>query len=330
MAAAEAEVAGTPDWLAGRFEENRPYLRSVAYRMLGSFAEADDAVQETWLRLARSDADGIDNLRGWLTTVVGRVCLNALRSRATRHEEPLEARLPDPVVTRPDDAAGPEQEAVLAESVGLALLVVLDTLSPPERLAFVLHDLFGVPFDEIAPMVGRSAQATRQLASRARRRVRGTATAAESPEAEAGTGDAGDAVNAAGGRAPADRARQREVVDAFFAAARGGDFEGLLAVLDPDVLLRADVGARVAPALAAAAGVRRGAREVAASALMFANPAAVLRPVLVNGLTGVVATVEGQPTGVMAFTVVGGRVTEIDAWSGPERLRHLDLAALDG
>ncbi|OHV35331.1 RNA polymerase subunit sigma-70 [Pseudofrankia sp. EUN1h] len=313
--------------MAGRFEENRSYLRSVAYRMLGSFAEADDAVQETWLRLARSDADGIDNLRGWLTTVVGRVCLNALRSRAARREEPLEARLPDPVVTRPDAAAGPEQEAVLAESVGLALLVVLDTLSPPERLAFVLHDLFGVPFDEIAPMVGRSADAARQLASRARRRVRGTATA----EDAAGDDDSATAGAGAAGRVTeADRARRRAVVDAFFAAARGGDFEGLLAVLDPDVVLRIDLGAEVPPALAAAAGVRRGARQVAGSALMFANPAAALRPVLVNGVAGVVATVGGQPTAVMAFTVVGDRIIEIDAWSGPDRLRHLDLAALDG
>ncbi|WP_083419063.1 sigma-70 family RNA polymerase sigma factor [Pseudofrankia sp. BMG5.36] len=322
---AVGEETAAGDWLAGRFEENRPYLRSVAYRMLGSFAEADDAVQETWLRLARSDADGIDNLRGWLTTVVGRVCLNALRSRATRREEPLEARLPDPVVTRPDDAAGPEQEAVLAESVGLALLVVLDTLSPPERLAFVLHDLFGVSFDEIAPMVGRSADAARQLASRARRRVRGTATTAQAPGAD----DTGDPVDAAGGVPPADRVRQRAVVDAFFAAARGGDFEGLLAVLDPDAVLRTDLGAQATPALAAA-GVRRGAREVAGSALMFANPAAALRPVLVNGLAGVVATVGGRPQAVMAFTVVRGRITEIDAWSGPDRLRHLDLAALDG
>jgi len=323
------DVADERDWLAARFEGHRPYLRSVAYRMLGSFAEADDAVQDAWLRLARSDADGIDNLRGWLTTVVSRVCLNVLRSRAARPEQPLAARLPDPVVTRPDDTPGPEQEAVMAESVGLALLVVLDMLSPPERLAFVLHDLFGVPFDEIAPMVGRSAEATRQLASRARRRVRGTATAAE-------RGDPGDPAGRArtSAQAAANRARQRAVVDAFFAAARGGDFEGLLAVLDPDVVHRVDVGAHTTPELAAAAaaagGERRGARVVAGGAVRFANPAAVLHPVLVNGLPGVVAAVGGEPTAVMAFTVVGGRITEIDSWSGPGRLRHLDLAVLDG
>jgi RNA polymerase sigma-70 factor (ECF subfamily) len=306
------------DWLAGRFEEQRPYLRSVAYRMLGSLTEADDAVQETWLRLARSDAGGIDNLRGWLTTVVSRLCLNVLRSRAARPVEPLGGRLPDPVISLPDEAPGPEQEAVLADSVGLALLVVLDTLTPPERLAFVLHDLFGVPFEEIAPMVGRSVDATRQLASRARRRVRGT-----------GGGGGGDA----DGTVPLpaeDRARQRAVVEAFFAAARGGDFDGLLAVLDPDVVLRADLGAHPAPALAAAAGVHRGAHTVARGALRSAAPGSVLHPVLVNGVPGVVATLHGRPLAVMAFMVTAGRITGIDAWAGPDRVGSLVLPLLGG
>lgn len=299
-------------WLAGRFEEHRAYLRSVAYRMLGSPAEADDAVQEAWLRLARSDADVIENLRGWLTTVVSRVCLNALRTRAARREEPAGAGLPDPVVTRADEAPGPEQEALLADAVGVALLVVLDALAPPERLAFVLHDLFAVPFDEIAAMLGRSPQAARQLASRARRRVRG---AAGSPE------DAAVAVGA--------DARRRVVVEAFFAAARDGDFDGLLTVLDPEAVLHVDAGAQPTGAFASGAGVRRGADAIARQALLFANPASVLVPVLVNGVPGVVATVGGRPVSVLAFTVGAGRITRIDAWAGPERLRSLDLAALD-
>ncbi|ADP81720.1 sigma-70 family RNA polymerase sigma factor [Pseudofrankia inefficax] len=305
--------AGGGEWLAGRFEEHRAYLRSVAYRMLGSRAEADDAVQEAWLRLARSDAGAIENLRAWLTTVVGRVCLNALRARAARREEPAELTLADPVVSRPDEAPGPEEQALLADAVGVALLVVLDTLDPPERLAFVLHDLFAVPFDEIAPMVGRSPQAARQLASRARRRVRGAAGDAR--------GDGGDGVVAG------DDARRRAVVEAFFAAARGGDLDGLLALLAPDAVLRADVGAATG-APAAAGGVRHGADAIARQALRFANPRSTLHPVLVNGTTGVVVTVGGEPAAVMAFTVLAGQIVAIDAWSGPDRLRSVDLGAL--
>jgi RNA polymerase sigma-70 factor (ECF subfamily) len=277
--------------------------------MLGSGAEADDAVQEAWLRLARSDAAAIENLRAWLTTVVGRVCLNALRARAARREEPAQLSLADPVVSRPDEAPGPEEQALLADAVGVALLVVLDTLDPPERLAFVLHDLFAVPFEEIAPMVGRSPQAARQLASRARRRVRGAA------------GPTTDDVVAG------DDARRRAVVEAFFAAARGGDFDGLLALLAPDAVLRVDAGAAIG-AFAAAGGIRAGADAIARQALRFANPRSTLHPVLVNGTTGVVVTVGGQPAAVMAFTVLAGQIVAIDAWSGPDRLRSVDLGAL--
>ena len=288
------------DWLAERFEEHRAHLRAVAYRMLGSLSEADDAVQESWLRLSSADTSDVQNLGGWLTTVVGRVCLNMLRSRTTRREEPLGPHVPDPVVS-PEEGTGPEQEALLADSVGLALLVVLDMLPPAERLAFVLHDMFAVPFDEIGPIVGRSAMAARQLASRARRRVRG---AAPSPDP--------------------DLARQREVVDAFFAAARGGDFKALVAVLDPDVVLRSD-----RPGLPGAQVVVRGAEAVAGQALMFAGPARLVRPVLVNGVAGVVVTVDGQPVSVMGFTVTGGKVVAIDALADPGRLSRLDLAFLD-
>jgi RNA polymerase sigma factor (sigma-70 family) len=290
------------DWLAERFEEHRRHLRAVAYRMLGSVSEADDAVQEAWLRLSRSDADAIDNLGAWLTTVVARVSLNALRSRAARREEPLELRLPEPVVSRPD-GTDPEQEALLADSVGLALLVVLETLQPAERLAFVLHDMFAVPFDDIATMVDRSPEAARQLASRARRRLQGE------------PGEPAD-----------DPARQREVVDAFFAAARGGDFQALVAVLAPDVVLRADGGMLRADATATV----RGAENVARRALLFRAPSARVRPVLVNGAAGVVVDVDGRVGSLMAFTVVDGRVAEIDALIDPDRLARLDLAFLDG
>jgi RNA polymerase sigma-70 factor, ECF subfamily len=287
------------DWLAQRFEEHRSHLRAVAYRMLGSVSEADDAVQEAWLRLSRSDATEIENLGGWLTTVVARVSLNMLRSRKTRAEEPLEAYVPDPVVSRAD-GVDPEHEAVLADSVGLALLVVLETLTPPERLAFVLHDMFAVPFDEIAAIVDRSPAAARQLASRARRRVQGAPTEPDP-----------------------DLARQREVVDAFFAAARDGDFERLVAVLHPDVVLRADGGAE-------GALVVRGAEAVAGRALMFARLHPFVRPALVNGAAGVVVVPEGRPFSVMGFTVAGGRIVAIDALSDAERLGTLDLDVLDG
>jgi RNA polymerase sigma-70 factor (ECF subfamily) len=269
--------------------------------MLGSLSEADDAVQESWLRLSRTDTSEVENLRAWLTTVVARVSLNVLRSRRTRREEPLDVRLPDPVVSR-DDGTQPEHEALLADSVGLALLVVLETLAPAERLAFVLHDMFAVPFDEIAGLVDRSPAAARQLASRARRRIQGA------------------------GRVPdADLAGQRRVVDAFFAAARDGDFEALVAVLDPDVVSRSDGGALRPQATA----IVRGAREVAARALTFARLAPFVRPALVNGAAGVVVGPRGEPFSVMGFTVVGGKVVEIDAIADPERLRDLDLAVLD-
>ena len=292
-----------PDRLAESFEQNRTRLRAVAYRMLGSFAEADDAVQEAWLRLSRSDADGVDNLSAWLTTVVARVCLNALRARNTRREEPIGVHVPDPVISRADGTS-PEDEALLADSVGLALLVVLETLTPAERLAFVLHDMFDLPFDEIAPMVGRSPATARQLASRARRRVRGADVHA--PDR--------------------DVARQREVVDAFFAAAHRGDFGGLVAVLDPDVVLRSDGG----PARQDASMVLRGAAEVARRTLAIAHPAAPKHPVLVNGAAGVLVTLAGQPVALMGFTVSLGKITEIDAIADPDRLRRLELAALLG
>jgi RNA polymerase sigma-70 factor (ECF subfamily) len=290
------------DWLADRFEEHRTHLRAVAYRMLGSVSEADDAVQEAWLRLSRSDTSAVENLRGWLTTVVARVCLNVLRSRATRRERPLdEVHVPEPIISRAD-GVDPEHEALLADSVGLALLVVLETLAPAERLAFVLHDMFAVPFDEIGPMVGRSPTAARQLASRARRRVQG-----EAP------------------RPNPDLARQREVVDAFFAAAREGDFEALVAVLDPDVVLRSDGGAK----RPAATAVVHGARAVAERAMMFARLSPYVRPALVNGAAGVVVVPGGQLFSVMGFTVADGRIVAIDALGDPERLRELDLTVLD-
>ena len=293
------------EFLAERFEEHRSHLRAVAHRMLGSLSEADDAVQEAWLRFSRSDTSEVENLGGWLTTVVGRICLSMLRSRATRREEPLdlEARVhvPDPVIG-PADRIDPEHEALLADSVGLALLVVLETLTPPERLAFVLHDLFGVPFDEIAPVVGRTPAATRQLASRARRRVQGNAPTPDP-----------------------DRERQRAVVDAFLAAARGGDLEALLAVLDPDVVARSDGGP------SRGGSVRRGARNVAEGALFFASLAGAGRPAQVNGTAGYIAvTPDGHPVSVLAFTVCDGRIVALDVLNDPERLARLDLSALNG
>jgi RNA polymerase sigma-70 factor (ECF subfamily) len=288
------------DWLAERFQEHRTHLRAVAYRMLGSLTEADDAVQEAWLRLVGSDTSAIENLRGWLTTVVARLCLDMLRSGETRREELLGVRVPEPIVSS-EDGVDPEHEALLADSVGLALLVVLETLAPAERLAFVLHDMFAVPFEEIAPIVGRSTTAARQLASRARRRVRGAPTVPD-----------------------ADLSRQREVVDAFFAAAREGDFDALLAVLDPEVVLRAD---RALPP--GAPREVRGARPVAERAISFSGLAPFARPALVNGAAGVVVAPGGRPVAVMGCTVAHGRIVEIDVIADPDRLAKLDLTSLD-
>jgi RNA polymerase sigma-70 factor (ECF subfamily) len=289
------------EWLAERFEANRTHLRAVAYRMLGSVNEADDAVQEAWLRLSRSEVAAVENLRAWLTTVVARVCLDMLRSRRSRREEPLGPHVPEPIVSR-EDGVDPEHEALLADSVGLALLVVLETLSPAERLSFVLHDMFAVPFDEIAPIVGRSPTAARQLASRARRRVQGAAPAPD-----------------------ADLTRQREVVDAFLAAARGGDFEALVAMLDPDVVLRVDRGA-LRPGVSREV---RGAEAVAGQVRTFAPLAAYARPVLVNGAAGFVVARRGRPLTVAGFTVAHDRIVEIDLLADPARLRKLDLTVLD-
>jgi RNA polymerase sigma factor (sigma-70 family) len=283
--------------LAGRFEANRSRLRAVAYRMLGSRSEADDAVQEAWLRLTRSETSGVENLSGWLTTVVARVCLDMLRSRKTRREEPLDAPAPEPIVSS-EDGIDPEHEVLLAESVGLALLVVLETLAPAERVAFVLHDMFDLPFDEIAPIVGRSPTAARQLASRARRRVKGAAAVPD-----------------------ADRTRQREVVDAFLAASRGGDFNALLAVLDPDVVLRAD-----RPAVQA--GASREVHGAAAVADSFSGRARAAQPAMVNGTVGLVWAPHGQPRVAFGFTIMRGKIVEIDLVADPERLRQLDLVIL--
>jgi RNA polymerase sigma-70 factor (ECF subfamily) len=289
--------------LAARFEEQRGHLRAVAYRMLGSLSESEDAVQEAWLRLSRSDTAEVQNLAGWLTTVVGRICLDVLRLRTSRREDPLDVtvHVPDPIVSR-EGAIDPEQEAMLADSVGLAMLVVLDTLSPAERLAFVLHDLFAVPFDEIAPIVGRAPAATRQLASRARRRVQDSSPVLTS-----------------------DPTRHRKVVSAFQSASRGGDFEALLALLDPDVVLRADTGAL------ALSGQRllRGARAVASQALMYQRFAQFSRLVLVNGVAGLVTAPEGEVFSIMAFTVTEDRITSIEILADPERIRGLDLPPLD-
>jgi RNA polymerase sigma factor (sigma-70 family) len=289
------------EWLADRFEEHRAHLRAVAYRMLGSLTEADDAVQDTWQRLSRSGAREVENLGGWLTTIVARLCLNMLRSRNVRREESFGVHLPDPVIT-PDGELQPEEEALLADSVGLALLVVLDTLTPAERLAFVLHDMFELPFEEIAPMVGRTPAAARQRASRARRRVKGADLPAPDP----------------------DLARQRDVVDAFFLAARGGDFDALVALLDPDVVLRSDWGAR----RPAASVVIRGAGAVARLPHVFSRPDAQVRPARLNGAAGVVVTVAGRPFAVMGFTVAEGKIVEIDAITDPERVRRIAAAVL--
>ncbi|MFD7256422.1 sigma-70 family RNA polymerase sigma factor [Streptomyces sp. NPDC059874] len=292
--------------LARRFEEQRSHLRAVAYRMLGSLSEADDAVQEAWLKLSRSDVAAVENLGGWLTTVVGRVCLDMLRTRSTRREDPLhdqdgQIRLPDPIVANAD-GLDPEQEILLADSVGIALLVVLDTLGPAERLAFVLHDMFAVPFDEIAPVLGRTAATTRQLASRARRRVQGAAPAPD-----------------------ADLNERRQIVEAFLAASRGGDFDALVAILDPEVVARSD-GGTLRPGL-----LRHGAAEVASQAIMFARFAEVARPALVNATPGVVSfSQDGSPLSVMAFSIRGGRITALDILTDPERLAHIDLSVLDG
>ena len=287
------------DYLAERFEEHRTHLRAVAYRMLGSVSEVDDAVQEAWLRLSRADATGIDNLGGWLTTVVARVCLDMLRSRQSRREEPFTPDAPEPVATG-TRGSSPEQEALLADSVGLALLVVLDRLTPAERLAFVLHDMFAMPFEEIAPIVGRSAEAARQLASRARRRVRG------------------------GGAPDPDLVRQREVVEAFIAALRAGDFEGLLAVLDPDLVVRADM------AVASGAPTEiRGAAVWAKGAVAYGHMARLTRPALVNGAIGVVVAPQGRLVRALRFTIANGKITEIEVIGNPARLGELDVSIVD-
>ena len=287
------------DWLAERFEEHRTRLRAVSYRMLGSMSEADDAVQEAWLRLSRSNAAEVENLGAWLTTVVARVSLNMLRSRRSAGEQPLGVQVPEPIVDRAD-GTDPEHEALLADSVGLALLVVLETLNPAERLAFVLHDMFGVPFDEIAPIVDRSPEAARQLASRARRRVQGENTV---PDADLDT--------------------QREIVDAFLAASREGDFDALLAVLDPDVVLRADLGP--------AGGSRevRGAAAVAGQAFRYEKIGLIVQLALVNGAAGLVSTRDGEPFSVGGFTIRDRKIVEIDILADPERLRRLDLTILE-
>jgi RNA polymerase sigma factor (sigma-70 family) len=284
------------NYLAERFEENRTHLRSVAYRMLGSLSEVDDAVQEAWLRLSRADTTTIDNLGGWLTTVVARVCLDMLRSRQSRREEPFTPDAPEPAATG-TPGSSPEQEALLADSVGLALLVVLDRLTPPERLAFVLHDMFAVPFEEIAPIVGRSAEAARQLASRARRRVRG------------------------GGAPDPDLVRQREVVEAFIAALRAGDLEGLLAVLDPDLVVRADMPG--APAEI------RGAAAWAKGAVAYGHLARNTQRAMVNGAIGIVVAPRGRLVRALRFTIANGKITEIEVIGNPARLGDLDVSIVD-
>jgi RNA polymerase sigma factor (sigma-70 family) len=288
------------------FEEHRAHLRAVAYRMLGSLNEADDAVQETWIRFDRTDTADVENLRGWLTTVVSRVSLNMLRSRRTRREDSMESHMPDLIVDRPGET-NPEHEALLADSVGVALLVVLETLSAAERLAFVLHDIFAVPFDEIAPIVERSPEAARQLASRARRRIQGEPTVPD-----------------------VDMVRQREVVDAFLAASRQGDFEALLAVLDPEVVVRADQGGVLVGGVdpVGSSGPVRGAENVARRAMVFAQMGVLTHPALVNGVAGAVTTRDGVAFSVGAFTVRGGKIVALDILADPERLRSLDLTIL--
>ncbi len=286
------------EWLARQFEEQRPHLRAVAYRMLGSLSEADDAVQDAWLRLNRADTSEVENLRGWLTTIVARVALNMLRARRTRREQPLDVHLPDPIID-PAEGTDPEHEALLADSVGLALLIVLETLTPAERLAFVLHDMFAVPFQEIAPIVERSPEATRQLASRARRRVRGAAPVPD-----------------------ADLAAQWEVVEAFLAAARKGDFDALVAVLDPDVVLRADGGRT---------GLSKhvqGADAVAGQAQLWSRVDLIMHRVLVNGAAGIVTFLHGRPFSIATGTIRNGKIVELDFLTDPERIAQLDLTAL--
>ena len=286
------------EWLARQFEDHRPHLRAVAYRMLGSLSEADDAVQDSWLRLSRADTSEVENLRGWLTTVVARVALNMLRARNTRREQPLDVRVPDPIID-PTEGSNPEHEALLADSVGLALLVVLETLTPAERLAFVLHDMFAVPFEEIAPIMERSPEATRQLASRARRRVRGATPVPD-----------------------ADLTAQWEAVDAFLAAAREGDFDALVAVLDPDIVLRADGG------LTGLSQHIRGAETVASQALLWSRIDLTMRRALVNGAAGIVAFLRGRPFSIAAVTVKNGKIAEIDFLADPDRIAQLDLTEL--
>jgi RNA polymerase sigma-70 factor, ECF subfamily len=286
------------EWLAGQFEDHRPHLRAVAYRMLGSLSEADDAVQDAWLRLSRADRSEVENLGSWLTTVVARVALNMLRARSTRRERPLDVHVPDPIID-PADGSNPEHEALLAESVGLALLVVLETLTPAERLAFVLHDMFAVPFDEIAPIMERTPEATRQLASRARRRVRGAAPVPD-----------------------ADLTTQWEVVEAFLAAARDGDFDALIAVLDPEVVLRADFGLAGIPLHV------QGAETIASRALLWSRVDLTMRRVLINGAAGVVTFLHGRPFSIAALTVKEGKIVEIDFLADPERIAQLDLTKL--
>jgi RNA polymerase sigma factor (sigma-70 family) len=290
-----------PGPLAGEFEQHRVHLRAVAYRILGSLSEADDAVQDAWLRLSRADTSEVENLGGWLTTVVARVALNMLRSRNTRRELPLDVHVPDPIID-PADGTSPEHEALLADSVGLALLVVLETLTPPERLAFVLHDMFAVPFEEVASILERSPEAARQLASRARRRVRGAAPTSD-----------------------ADRGAQRAAADAFLAATREGDFDALVAVLDPDVVLRADGGA-----VAGLSHRIQGAENVAGGALTFSRLDLAVHHALVNGTAGLVATRDGELFSVMGLTVTGGRIVEINILVDPERLRRLDVTIIGG
>jgi RNA polymerase sigma factor (sigma-70 family) len=287
------------DYLADRFEENRAHLRAVAYRMLGSAGDVDDAVQEAWLRLNRVDTTSIDNLGGWLTTVVARVCLDMLRSRTSRREEPFTPHAPEPIATG-TSGSSPEQETVLADSVGLALLVVLDRLTPAERLAFVLHDMFAMPFEEIAPIIGRSATAARQLASRARRRVRGREAAADS-----------------------NLSQQRKLVDVFIAALRGGDFEGLLAVLDPDLVVRADMTPSAAPT------EFRGAAAWAKGAVAYGHLAQLTRPALVNGSIGVVVAPRGKLVRALRFTIANGKITEIEVIGNVERLATLEVSSID-
>jgi RNA polymerase sigma-70 factor (ECF subfamily) len=309
-------TVNSTDWPAADFEAHRAHLRSVAYRMLGSLNEAEDAVQESWLRLSRADTGDVRDLRAWLTTVVSRVCLDMLRSRASRREDSLDVHLPDPIVTRIDDV--PAEHALLADSVGIALLVVLDTLSPAERLAFVLHDVFAVPFEQIGPILDRSPGAAKQLASRARQRLRAAPTPADADSAD------GAPAAGTGSTSTADLSRQWTIVNAFLAASREGDFEGLLAILDPDIVLRADAGeGPFGPSV-----LVQGAREVIAHAQRFAPLGRFARPVLVNGAPGFLVTRDGEALALLAVTVQGDKITEMDVLADPVRLRELDLVGL--